>query len=175
MANLNDTISNIVSYNKKAVAACLTYKDNRHVIEYKFNDGVIITVDISEFGYGSLLNFTDPQTWFYDNRNSFIIEKMKLVSEYKFDLSNLPVYHDRSIIFLIEDGIDGECGIHPNMRIWCGPEKKEYGLYGDTLNNYKDMEYIYSKIIKENMHKSIIPGHVYFVDRRVKPEYEEIF
>lgn len=172
MANLNNTISNIVSSNKKAVAVSLNHKDNREVIEFKFNDGVVITTEIYRFGYEGLYNFTDPQTYFYDDRNSFIIEKMKLVSENKFDLSKLPVYHDRSIIFLIEDGSDGACGIHPNMRIWNGLEKKEYILSGDDL---EDMFSTYWRIIKENMYNSIIHGHMYFVDRRVKPEYEEIF
>jgi len=171
MVNLNSTISNIVSSNKKAVAVCLTYKDNRDVIEFKFNDGVVITTEIGRFGYEGLYNFTDPLTWFYDSRNSYIIEKMRLVSEHKSDFSNLSVYHDRSIIFLIEDGNDGACGTHPNMRIWNGPEKKEYILSGDDL---EDMFSTYWRIIKENMYKTL-PGHMYFVDRRIKPEYEEIF
>ena len=164
MANLNNTISNIVSSNKKAVAAFLDHKDNRDVIEFKFNDGVVITTEIGKFGYEGLYNFTDPQTYFYDYKDPTPVHESGIAR-----LQDLAWYND-SILITIEDGSDGASGIHPNMRIWNGPEKKEYILSGDDL---EDMFNTYWRIIKENI--NIETGSISFIDKRVKPEYEEVF
>lgn len=164
MANLNDTISNIVSSNKKAIAAFLDHKDNRDVIEFKFNDGVVITTEIGKFGYEGLYNFTDPQTYFYDYKDHIPVHENGIAR-----LQDLAMYNN-SILITIEDGNDGASGIHPNMRIWCGPEKKEYILSGDDLEGLFST---YWRIIKENI--NIETGSIRFIDNRVKPEYEEIF
>ena len=164
MDNLNSTISNIVSSNKKAVAAFLDNKDNRDVIEFKFNDGVVITTEIGKFGYEGLYNFTDPQTYFYDYKDPTPIHESGIAR-----LQDLAWYNN-SIVITIEDGSDGASGIHPNMRIWNGPEQKEYVLSGDDL---EDMFSTYWRIIKENI--NIETGRINFIDKRVKPEYEEIF
>lgn len=164
MANLNSTISNILSSNKKAVAASLTYKGNKDVIEFKFNDGVVIITEIGKFGYEGLYNFTDPQTYFYDYKDPTPIHESGIAR-----LQDLAMYNN-SILITIEDGSDGASGIHPNMSIWNGPEQKEYVLSGDDL---EDMFSTYWRIIKENI--NIETGHINFIDKRVKPEYEEIF
>jgi hypothetical protein len=164
MANLNNAISNIVSSNKKAVAVFLDNKDNRDVIEFKFNDGVVITTEIGKFGYEGLYNFTDPQTYFYDYKDPIPIHESGIAR-----LQDLAWYND-SIVITIEDGSDGAFGIHPNMRIWNGPEKKEYILSGDDL---EDMFSTYWRIIKENI--NIETGSIRFIDKRAKPEYDEIF
>lgn len=161
MANLNSTISNIVSSNKKAVAASLTCKANKDVIEFKFSDGVVITTEIDKFGYEGLYNFTDPQTYFYDYKNPIPIHERGIAR-----LQYLAVYNN-SIVITIEDSNDGA---HPNMRIWNGPEKKEYVLFGDDL---EDMFSTYWRIIKENI--NIETGCIYFIDKRVKPEYDDVF
>ena len=164
MDNLNSTISNIVSSNKKAVAASLTYKGNKDVIEFKFSDGIIITTEIGEFGYEGLYNFTDPQTYFYDYKNPIPIHEKGIAR-----LQDLAFYND-SIVITIEDGSDGASGIHPNMRIWNGPEKKEYILSGDDL---EEMFTTYWRIIKENI--NIKTDSIRFIDKRSKHEYDEIF
>ena len=56
------------------------------------------------------------------------------------------------------------------MRIWNGPEKKEYVLSGDDL---EEMFSTYWRIIKENI--NIKTDSIRFIDKRSKPEYDEIF
>lgn len=164
MANLNSTISNIVSSNKKAVAASLTYKGNKDVIEFKFSDGVVITTEIDKFGYEGLCNFTDPQTYFYDYKNPIPIHEKGIAR-----LQDLAFYND-SIVITIKDGNDG---VNPNMRIWNGPEKKEYVLSGDDLEDLEDMFNTYWRIIKENINTKT--DSIRFIDKRVKPELDDVF
>ena len=161
-----DEILNKVINKKLASYVKFTYKDKRNTMEFKFQEGITISFDIDLFGYGALQKYTNTYTNFYDERTDFIINRMKEDPKFKLKVEDLSIFPNSCAVILFEDDPVFD---YYNMKIWCGIKRTEYECSGNDIEAMYDR---FMRVIKR--YSSTNPGHIYFIDARKKPKYEDL-